>query len=404
MASVYHLAVRINTVDHITPDWKNCAGIPPTVNQSMGYRSYIWDHFFGPQDVTIPDETVFEPEINRGVIDFRRRLMCRSKANGTSIHKHNGTNVVRIINECGGYSARKYVRRDILPDLPFLLSKQRTDEAFYEMLRSRFMILHKKRFDLFFEKNGIDFSQSLVMGLHIRIGSDKDSDFVRKDRFIRDVPAFCKNVIRLCSEYLKRHGLVYAARPVILFVATDGPAVLHHLNESIHDYGVPMKLVSFEQEEIEFLGSNFNVAGVSSDAKYQFCMTSWENSMVDMVLLSMADVVIAGMYSSYVQSMPLSMVLSRQGETKWVSKGRSNEWPASFKAFPPYCEVGPMGKIMTCHKHFSSILGVNVVPNITTFQYRLQNDTAWDFQSRHTHEFSVPASDEVSIQVEVDCH
>eukprot|EP00978_Attheya_sp_CCMP212_P002530 scaffold5140_cov53-Attheya_sp.AAC.4 len=330
MASAFHLAVRINSVENITPDWKNCAGPPPPINQSVGHRSYIWDHLFGPQDVIMPDETVFEPEINRGVIDFRRGL-CRSKSNVTI---PNGTNSVRIINECPGYKSSKYVREKSTLDLPFLLSKQRTDEEFYDKLRSRFLALHKKRFDMFFEKNGIDLSQSL-------------------------------------------------------FVATDGPVVLHHINETIHDHGFPIKLVSLEQENIEFLGASFNLAGVSDDVKYQYCLKSWESSMLDMVLLSMADVVIAGVYSSYVQSMPLSLVLSRHGETKWASKG-SDEWPASSKPFPPYCEVGPKGEIMTCHKNFRSVLGLNAEPNITTFQYRLQNDTAWNINSRHCHEFGVP--------------
>jgi hypothetical protein len=99
MASAYHLAVRINAVERIIPDWKNCEGIPPTRNEYMGYRCYIWDHFFGPHDVTMPDATVFEPEINRGVIDFRRGLRCNSKSNATI---PNGTNVVRIVNKCPG--------------------------------------------------------------------------------------------------------------------------------------------------------------------------------------------------------------------------------------------------------------------------------------------------------------
>jgi hypothetical protein len=388
MASAYHLAVKLNSVERIIPDWKNCEGPLPTLNQSTGYQSFIWDHLFGPQNVTIPDETFFGPEINRGVVDFRRGLCHRSKSNVTL---PNGTNVlrVRMINACPGYAPRKYVGNLDTMHLPFLLSKQRTDEAFYEMLRSRFMAIHKNRVDRFFEKNGIDFSQSLVVGLHLRVGNDKDRDFVKKNRLVSHVPTLCKKMILLVSEYLERHSLFDAARPVILFVATDGPVALHHLNDTIRGHGVPVKLVSLEQEEVEFLGTSFNLAGVSSDAKYEHCIKSWENSMVDMALLSMSDVVIAGVYSSYVQSMPLSLVLSRQGETKWAPKG-SDKWPASFKPFPPYCEVGPMGEIMTCHKTFSSILGLNVVPNITTFQYRLQNDTAWDINSRHIHEFGVP--------------
>jgi hypothetical protein len=283
------------------------------------------------------------------------------------------------------------VREKSILDLPFLLSKQRTDEEFYEKLRSRFVALHRKRFDLFFEKNGIDLSQSLFVGLHVRVGTNKDRDFEKKNRFLSDVPTFCKNVILLFSDYLNRHGLLDAARPVILFVATDGPVVLHHINETIRHHGLPIKLVSLEQEEIEFLGQSFNLAGVSDDVKYQYCLKSWESSMLDMVLLSMADVVIAGVYSSYVQSMPLSLVLSRHGETKWASKG-SDEWPASSKPFPPYCEVGPKGEIMICHKNFRSILDLDVEPNITTFQYRLQNDTSWNINSRHVHEFGVPLS------------
>jgi hypothetical protein len=233
-------------------------------------------------------------------------------------------------------------------NLPFLLSKQRTDEALYEMLRSRFMAIHKDRFDRFFEKNRIDYSQSLVVGLHLRLGNDNDKDFVRKNRLVSDISTLCKNLVLLLSDYLKRHSLFDAARPVILFVATDGPVALHHLNATIRDHGLPVKLVSLEQEEVEFIGGSFNLAGVSIDAQYQHCIKSWENSMVDMALLSMADVVIAGVYSSYVQSMPLSLVLSRHGETKWASDG-SDKWPASFKPFPPYCEVGPKGEIMTCH-------------------------------------------------------
>jgi hypothetical protein len=234
------------------------------------------------------------------------------------------------------------------------------------------------------------------VGLHLRLGNKKDKDFIKKNRLVRDVPTLCKNLILLLSDYLKSHSLFDAARPVILFVATDGPVALHHLNATIRDHGLPVKLVSLEQEEAEFRGEAFNLAGVSSDAKYQQCIEYWENSMVDMALLSMADVVIAGVYSSYVQSMPLSLVLSRHGETKWASDG-NDKWPASFEPFPPYCEVGHKGEIMTCHKNFSSILGLNVVPNITTFQYRLKNDTTSVKNARHTHEFGVPHTHEFGV-------
>lgn len=387
MSSSFHLAVRLNTVDRIHPDWKNCFPLPQKQANSSEYRSNIWDVLFGPDDLKIPPVDAFKEEILNGTINFHRepcQFASKEKRPFNPNPSNNQTLTYRTINEVPGYD-----NFFLQFDLPFTLSKQRTDEEFYRLLTSRFLSLHRKQFDSFFERNDVDFSKSTVLGLHVRVGSigDKDFENIINKRAFKDIASTIENLIKLLSIYVDRHGLI-GDLPIILFVATDKKIVLDYVNASINELGAPMKLVSLEQEEVSFLGSSFAYKeGQSGDDQYQLCMTSWVNSMMDMVLLGMVDVLFAASQSSFPQTLPLSMVMCPFGWEKWLSK-KENKWPASFKPFPPYCEAGEGAISMTCHDSRVSILTHRTDQR---HFYTLNNsDNSWGIDSNHKCHISHP--------------
>ena len=84
-------------------------------------------------------------------------------------------------------------------------------------------------------------------------------------------------------------------------------------------------------------------AGVSYRFKHatpEACYQSWSNQFMDMTLLSASDTVIAGMYSSFTQSMPLRMMIA-------------NPVAENNKRF---CEVGKTGENMHCMTSYSDWL------------------------------------------------
>ena len=77
-------------------------------------------------------------------------------------------------------------------------------------------------------------------------------------------------------------------------------------------------------------------ASVASRGKK--CLPGWKNSLMDMMLLSYADVIVSGRPSSFTQSLPMTMALDRPFTTREVAY--------------TYCEMNPKGTEYRCYRNF----------------------------------------------------
>lgn len=196
---------------------------------------------------------------------------------------------------------------------------------FYKSLIERFRF--REKVDAFKEEN---FAGKTVIGMHIRAGNGETGDFSNKKRGIDDARAFQRLVIERIQELVSANQEIFDEKPPVLFIATDTQSMIDRVRADLNDTMPVVDLPQHRPEEGK--GVLFGEFGkVANDG--EVCLTGWEESVADMMLLALSDVVLATRYSSFVQSMPIS-----------VACGRSN--------FPtPYCELEISGR-MNCFESF----------------------------------------------------
>jgi hypothetical protein len=228
----------------------------------------------------------------------------------------------RIHNEVPGFT--KLTRKGPKEECKCSFDKAEEDVRFYQSMRKRFRL--KDQVEAFRRRHFLN-KNVTVVGMHIRAGNGEVGDFSKRQRTIRNADEWIQNVV----DQLVRANW----GPSVLFVATDTPPMIDKLRELLNG---KMTVVSFEQLRPQHgTGVLFGERGkvVTSGEK---CLEGWESSLVDMILLSHADVVVAARPSSFSQSMPMSLVLATSKESR--------------KAMHPYCELNPTGTDMRCYQDF----------------------------------------------------
>jgi len=184
---------------------------------------------------------------------------------------------------------------------------------FYTSLLQRFRF--REKVEAFRQAN---FAGKTAISIHIRAGNGETGDFVNKGRGIDDAASFRRRVVDQLESLVRKHSEIFALKPPVLFIATDTMSMIEQLRSALNNTMPVIDLPQHRPEEGK--GVIFGEMGKVAKAG-KVCLNGWEESVTDMMLLSLSDVVVASRYSSFVQSMPLS-----------VSLGRSK--------FPtPYCEM-----------------------------------------------------------------
>ena len=202
--------------------------------------------------------------------------------------------------------------------------KLASDFEFYSRLRRQFRM--REKVESFRKGN---FENFTVLGIHIRAGNGETGGFVVANRGIDNLDIWISNVAQTLIEFTNRTAM---AEPPLLFIATDTPSIVRNFSQELEDVMPVKELSQLRKREGE--GVQFGQHGMveeSGDA----CLSGWESVVMDMILLSYADVVIAARYSSMTQSMPLSLAL---GQTQ-----RNIEHS--------FCEMDHPGSSMRCYKN-----------------------------------------------------
>ena len=210
-------------------------------------------------------------------------------------------------NEVPGFLAAFHASRHRL--CGFSEAKMNTDFDFYTSLRDRFR--ERSKIDGFVEKH---FAGKTVLGIHIRAGNGETGHFQRHHRGIHGSPRdWVSNVTSGIRDLVSP-----TSPPPVLYVASDTHQYIEFFRSALH--GV-MPVVDWKQERPKdgdgvFFGEYkpANAAVVSTDASK--CLQRWKDALYDMLLLSHADVLIAGQSSSFTQSLPLSIVFGRKDKRK----------------------------------------------------------------------------------------
>ncbi len=237
---------------------------------------------------------------------------------------------IKVSNDVPGFRKIKRVGRSAnsnTTDCPCLDSTgQRFDsdiELFSDLRDNRFR--GRDKVDDFRQRY---FSDHTVIGLHVRAGNGEKGDFERKNREIRDIDQWCLSISQLLmsmAESFKEN------EPPLLFIASDMASIITKLRTVLEG---KMEVVDFQQDRVDHgEGVLFGATGdVNSDGDQ--CKNGWLNSFTDMMLLSHADILIAGRPSSFTQSLPMTLALSTPKSERKVRKS--------------FCEVDPNATALMC--------------------------------------------------------
>ena len=167
-----------------------------------------------------------------------------------------------------------------------------------------------------------------VIGLHIRAGNGEQGDFFRKNRTIQDTDQWCVSMsnllISMSNDFPEKE-------PLLLFIATDTAAIISKLRAMLKD---KMEVVDLKQDRIDRgQGVLFGAFGNVHDNGDK-CKNGWLDSFADMMILSHADVLVAGRPSSFTQSLPMTLALSTPKSERKVLKS--------------FCEVNPEANAVMC--------------------------------------------------------
>jgi hypothetical protein len=235
---------------------------------------------------------------------------------------HHVDRFVRINNDVPGFS--KFTRLDNLSECPYPMEKIEQDIHFYRSHRNRFRA--KESVERFRRENF--HKNATILGMHVRAGNGEPGDFADRGRAIDEMDSWLRRVV----DRLLEHEW---GPSVILFLATDTPAIIPKLDE-ILAHRIPLVHLNQVRPEDGF-GVMFGERGkvVTTGEK---CERGWMATYMDMILLSHADVVVAARPSSFTQSMPMSLVLAKPKDTR--------------KILASFCEMNPTAMEMRCFEDF----------------------------------------------------
>lgn len=192
-----------------------------------------------------------------------------------------------------------------------------------------------------------EWDDSIVIGLHLRVGNGEQNHFQTAGRSISNTSKFVGNVCGLLDRFLSKDFLPNSK--ILLFVATDTSSVIPMVERycSVTPLDDPIDTRRRSNQTITVLAYPQLRVPENGGVSYQVwergdnCLRGWLASMTDMALLSQAHVLIAGMRSTFTQIMPLSIVLDND-TTDTLRRNRPRRREQT------YCEVSETGETMSC--------------------------------------------------------
>ena len=359
MAAAYHLGQRLllaadatnstqsSPPSHMQVQWGVCR------NEGSDTGGAIFDVLFGTHQIPF------------GMVDFEEFNQDNDSTSKIETQKE-----IWIRNDCHGYYAGQNFKnaRQAIPkyytqdsrstsDSNIILQQQQSSPFFQKMdsdvqlflwLQDRFVRRHFEPRDFMAQHA---FPNHTVIGLHIRAGNGETEHFVQANRAV-NLDEFLTNLTQLLQTFWDAYTqqpqqyTIHTVKPPLLFVATDTPTVIPRIRQALE---AQIRVVSFEQQPILPPSGGVTYSQVKTG---QTCLWAWKAMMIDTILLSHADILVAGMRSSFTQIMPLAMVLNNNhnhnGNHHHHHQRMNGESSRHNVIAPRFCEVSESGRTMTC--------------------------------------------------------
>lgn len=237
--------------------------------------------------------------------------------NVTSTHQH-----IQLNNDIPGF---RFLHRNP-GECRCSTEQEQVYYDFYSRLRERFRL--RDEVNAFVAKH---FANKFVIGIHIRAGNGETGDFVNKNRGIRNESEWAK----LTSEQIVGIFKIQNTnlRP-LLFIATDTPSMIGRFRSELA--GIMPVIDVPQQRPEEGAGVFFGEKDPNLRAQMYKCLGGWSSAMLDNALLSHVDLLFAPLHSTFIYSLPMSLVLGKKRHRK---------------AERPFCDLPNLGsRTVVCAK------------------------------------------------------
>eukprot|EP00956_Cyclotella_meneghiniana_P018276 scaffold30310_cov50-Cyclotella_meneghiniana.AAC.4 len=359
-----HQLARLSAAYHLAMLYK-IPRIFPTSNPVCGGNIFTIHNFLlGPYNTsseTVAPLLVDVPYNEDSNLFRKNRTLFRLPTNFPNLTLTTVPNVesqslrldVNFNNEVAGYTSLVYnPQYDHLIQNEFW-GKDKSDYQLYSQFMDMFSQTHADQIKMVMEK--IKFQQHTVFGLHIRAGNGETGDFTKKDRGIGDIDNWLIHVARVLCDYEKQNRHFFHDNPLMIFVSTDTASIIPKL-QSVSNHECQIPYVSADQDyPEEGVGVSY-LAYAGRRVDQETCLNGWRDMVLDMYMLSQCNTVIAGTYSSFTQTAPLSFVFRKAGLYNHQMTNSSRIHPHYF------CEMGISGDRMDCFDNLSS--WIKLVPVI----------------------------------------
>jgi len=338
MSNAYHAATRLNFA--LRGTWPSCQ------------KTNVYDHLFEALPSTMVGIRDQPYEQSNLVIKFQNEVPGYTTVSRSIVEADLPTSLLQQ-NKNNETSLKRYQCNTCHNE------KIESDYNFYKDLLRRF----RKRDQVEKFQRDHQFANHTVIGMHVRAGNGEKGDFVHKQR---DIPNTTHFVETVRTRILKMVESQNWTDPPLLFLATDTPDMLHLFQQAFHSntvinmvqlpqirpspgegilFGERRRKHTFrngvatrqlaEQEDDNDNGDNDELEKIQREN----CLLGWDQAFMDMMILASSDVVVATRRSSFVQTIPLSMVTGKPRQERKVAA--------------PYCEISQDSLLqMTCHESY----------------------------------------------------
>ena len=322
MSNAFHLSKALN-LTRLSADWLTCRADQDTANQNVKFEFQIFDHLFGRGPLVVPTST-------KPLFPFLHSTDGRLIHGDAQSEVGFSNEVPYYVSDSGG--------RELESLTPPFYGKVQSDFEMYRQLLALFRF--RGRVQNF--RQAHNFSDHTILGLHVRAGNGEQGDFKNKKRAISDLDRWISKITDLISGYSKHQAF---PRPPMIFLSTDTFEVISKLRDAFSKHEIP---VTFAPQEWVPSGEGVSFA-YGRGLNLSSCLQGWVSQFMDMMLLSESDILIAGKYSSFTQTLPLSIIFQKAA---MLHKTASSSAESSLMVHPKFCEIVADGDLMFCFDNF----------------------------------------------------
>jgi hypothetical protein len=317
----------------------------------------VFAHLFGNEPIVLYDEEDEDKQGGNSDPVDRTNLSQRKASSSTALLRGNATAThapmhLQFRNEVAGFGGR-HNKCEVTNE------KVQSDFAFFSTLRERYT--NKHVVDKFVQQHFTN--QTLSIAIHIRAGNGETGDFANKKRQINDPAAFVRNTANMIREIVAQNSNTSSSSSSssssqqllspLVFIATDTRSYVDAFRKELASSSssssgedgsstssIPVVTLPAQVHAAEGQGVMFGVANQVTQSGEK-CIDGWRNVVEDMLVLSHADIVFAPSYSSFTQTIPISLALGRRKDAHGENKSHMT----------PFCDVTSDGKL-SCHETF----------------------------------------------------